>query len=606
MMSSELTRASGAHRSPLTSRRSPLTSRRSALAIALLAVASSLVGIVNRFTYDDRYIVELNPFVHGMHQWWKVFGRSYWPKDWGGDGYRPLTILMFKIESVIGNGSPMPYHAANILLYALVSLMVLFLARRLLPAWAAWVVAALFAVHPVHVEAVANVVGQSELLVALFMLPAVLLYIRERERATRGEAGNATLAPRAMLAIVALYAAACFSKENGVVLPGLLGMAELILVRDERPWRDRIRALRPFYLVLVAVAVAFVAMRAHVLADHDIGGFQPFMPFAALHTTSFQRVLTAIGVVPQWLRLFYWPAHLSSEYGPPEIEIAQRLSITQLPGFLLLAAILALAVMLYRRRPVISFGIAFVCVALLPVSNFIVPAGIVLAERTLLLPSVGALLVVGGMLAAMRQELAVRDQFQAGATRLAQAAFAGLLIAGVVRSAMRTRVWSANETLFNQAVIDSPASYRAHYMLGAWSFEKNRKSLGEAEYRKALSLFPFDPYLSYTLAEQYRTAGQCEPALPLYKASRELDPQFPFGRTAYAWCLMQTGRFEEARAATRVAVAGGGSVRVVHDILRQVDSAEVANPRANGEKAPISLARAPSKVPQTMQKAGAK
>ena len=67
-----------------------------------------------------------------------------------------------------------------------------------------------------------------------------------------------------------------------------------------------------------------------------MGGFQPFTPFSTLHISGRDRVLTAIGVVPQWVRLLFWPAHLSSEYGPPEIEIAQGYSLTQLPGLIVL------------------------------------------------------------------------------------------------------------------------------------------------------------------------------------------------------------------------------------------------------------------------------
>jgi hypothetical protein len=577
----------------------PRASRLAPISVALLAIASSITGIVNFFTYDDRYIVELNPFVHGMHEWWKVFARSYWPKDWGGDGYRPLTILAFKIEGAIGHDIPLPYHATNILLYAVVSVMVLLLARRLLPGWAAWVVAALFAVHPVHVEAVGNVVGQSELLVAVFTLPAVLLYLRDRARGV--------LQSRTAVAMLVLYAGACFSKENGIVLPGLLAMAELTVIRDDRPWRERVRAVRPFYLGMVAVALAFVGLRARVLADHGLAGFQPFMPFAALHTTAFQRELTAISVVPQWLRLFYWPAHLSSEYGPPELPIAQGLSLAQLPGFLLLVGILALGVMWRRQRPAISFGIAFICVSLLPASNFILPAGILVAERTLFLPSVGAMLALGGVLVAARDRLAARGRLTGGVTRFAQAALAAALIAGTARSLARTRVWYDNETLFHHAVLDSPGSYRAHYMLAAWSFEKNRKREGEAEYRKALELFPLDPFVSYNLAEQYRVAGKCEPALPLYKASRDIDPNFPLGRTAYAWCLFEVGRYDEAKAATWPVIKAGGSIWQVHEIWRMADSAKVAAAKKNGSPTTsISLAGTPSKLPESMQKAGAK
>src|SRR5437016_3621782 len=92
--------------------------------VAALALASSAASIRNAFAYDDRYIVELNLAMRDMAHWWRSFTMSYWPPAWGGDGYRPLTVLAFKIETWLGHGSPVPFHAANILLYAVVSVMV--------------------------------------------------------------------------------------------------------------------------------------------------------------------------------------------------------------------------------------------------------------------------------------------------------------------------------------------------------------------------------------------------------------------------------------------------------------------------------------------------
>ena len=73
-----------------------------AAAIALLALASSAPSIVNQFTYDDRYIIELNPLMRSLAHWWRLFATSYWPRSWGGDGYRPLTLLSFNIQDVAG------------------------------------------------------------------------------------------------------------------------------------------------------------------------------------------------------------------------------------------------------------------------------------------------------------------------------------------------------------------------------------------------------------------------------------------------------------------------------------------------------------------------
>jgi hypothetical protein len=563
----------------------------------MLALASSAVGIVNRFTYDDRYIIELNPIMRSLHAWWRVFQSSYWPKDWGGDGYRPLTILAFRLESVISGRSPVLFHGVNIALYVAVSVIVFALAKRVLPVWAAWIAAALFAVHPVHVEAVANVVGQAELLVAAALVSATILYLRDRR--------SGPVRPRTTAIIALLYAIACFSKEHGIVLPALFVAAELTVIDDPTPWRARLHALRPSILILAAIALAFVGIRAAVLADHGgIGGFQPFTPFSTLHISNRDRVLTAIGVVPQWVRLLFWPGHLSSEYGPPEIEIAQGFSPTHLPGLIVLLSIIFIGVAVRRRQPVISFGIAVTCITLLPSSNFLLPAGIVLAERTLLLPSVGAMLIVGAAAVYAVDAVRSRSLNHRRAFIVGVAVCGAAIVAGLSRSVLRTRVWRDNETLFHQAVVDSPRGYRAHYMLGAWDFENKRLRHGEAEYRKALNLFPYDAFLSFNMAEQYRVQGLCSAALPLYRWTFGLDHDFPLGHTPYSWCLLHEGHYDEARSRALDALRHGGDTKILRQIIAFADSARAVALKGSA-LAPTRSKTVPSKVPDSVQKAAA-
>jgi len=566
------------------------------IAIALLALASSGIGIVNRFAYDDRYVIEKNTLVHSLHGWWRGFAMSYWSAEWGGDGYRPITILAFRIEWAIGHGAPQIFHAANILLYVVACVLVFALARTLLPLWAAWLAAAFFAVHPVHVEAVANIVGQSELLVACAFLAATVAYVRDR---MRGE-----LRTRTALLIAALYAIACFSKEHAIVLPAILIAAELTVIDDAAPLRERILRLRPFYLGLVAIAVAFVGARSVVLSDHSLGGFAPFTPFSTLHISAADRVLTALGVVPDWIRLLLWPARLSSDYGPPDIDIAQGVSIGQLPGLLLLVAIVAFAVVLRRRQRVISFGICFMALTLLPSSNFILPAGIVLAERTLFLPSVGAMLVVGALAVLIAEMMRARATHSRRAP-VAAAAFVALMLAlGASRSASRTKVWYDNDVLLRQTVVDVPRSYHAHYMLGGWEFENKQLRVGEVELKKALSLFPYDPYMTFALAEKYGSVGLCAPALPLYKWSRGLNPSTP--RTViYASCLLQMGQYDAAKAEALEVIRTGGDLTMPRRVIFWADSAKAAKARSvsDVEHTAVVAARGHGKPPESMQKA---
>src|ERR1051325_7436599 len=137
--------------------------------VAGLAAATAGPSLGNGFVYDDVPAIVENPLCHSLAHSAQIWVSSYWR---AGLLYRPLTIQLFALEWRAGGGAPWPFHLVNLVLYAAAAWLVYRLARRVLPAGAAFAAAALFAVHPVHVEVTANAVGQSELLAALFVLLA--------------------------------------------------------------------------------------------------------------------------------------------------------------------------------------------------------------------------------------------------------------------------------------------------------------------------------------------------------------------------------------------------------------------------------------------------
>jgi hypothetical protein len=184
-------------------------------------------------------------------------------------------------------------------------------------------------------------------------------------------------------------------------------------------------------------------------------------------------------------------------------------------------------------------------------------------------------------------------------------ACAALLLLGGVRSWNRSRVWHDNETLFRQSIVDAPRSYRGYFLLGTWDFHHDRKRLGESELRTGMRLFPYDPYMAFNLAEAYREAGLCEPALPLYRWSRALDPNVS-GRTEYAWCLMNQGDFGESKAMALEAVRAGGKVSLLHAIIAYDDAAMAQRKDSTGKTTVMEVQGPPSKLPDTVQKAAGK
>lgn len=551
-----------------------MTSRRTwlfaGLAIAVLALAASANSVVNGFVYDDSFIV-VQSGRHSLDGWWRDFAQTYWPVHLGGDGYRPLTVIAFRLEWVLGAGKPFLFHAVNVALHTVTCLAVFWIAGAMLPFAAAFVAAALYAVHPVHVEAIANVVGQSELWVALLATSAVGLYVHGRR------AGAITW--QRWIAIAALYLAGCLFKENAIVLPLLLALAELTVVTDRTPLRERLVRMRMPAIALVSLGIAYFLVRGLVVLDGG-SGFVPFLPFQVVKFTSGDRVLTAIGLAPEWLRLLLWPARLTAEYSPPYVEIMQGLSIAQLPGLIVLFGTLGLCAATWKRSPTTAFGIAWVIVTLLPASNFIIPAGFLVAERTLLMPSIGAMIAVGSVVPWVYARL----EHQRALKYAGAGVFAALVALGIARSVARNPVWHDPERLFRQSVIDSPDSYRAHYVLGAYLMQNQRKREGELHYRRALELFPHDPVVMFALAEEYRGINRCGPAIPLYRAALDISPLMRRD-AGLALCLLETLQLDAAKQAALRMIRWGGNTMDARSIIAAANAGRdsLAARRARGD-----------------------
>jgi hypothetical protein len=176
--------------------------------VALLAAAVFAHTLPFDFVYDDVPVILRNEHLHSLAAWREILAGPWWSSGL----YRPLTSLTFAINWAMGGGSPWPFHLTNVLAHAAASVLVLLLAKRLLPPAAALAAALLFAVHPVHVEAVANLVGRAEVLATLFTVAAALLYLEWGERPT----------PLRGAGVLLLVLLGLGSKESAFAAPALL------------------------------------------------------------------------------------------------------------------------------------------------------------------------------------------------------------------------------------------------------------------------------------------------------------------------------------------------------------------------------------------------
>jgi hypothetical protein len=533
------------------------------LALAGLALAAAATGLGNGFAYDDVHLVARNPAVHQISDLPARFIETYWPEvalGQAGRLYRPLTIAGFSIQWAIGGGSPLVFHLTNTILYILVSLLVYAVARRLMASGPATLAAAFFAVHPVHTEAVGNVVGQGELLAAALLLAGTVVYLDSRiDRLTRGR----------ILGISACYVLACLAKEHAVMWPLLLVPLGWAVPQRKSAKESREETMRLF-LILAAELIVYLAVRQSV-----VGGFTGDLQHPLWRGTTFAtRAITMLAAVPVWSRLLLWPAHLQADYAPQEMTLAHSLGPDQWQGLFLLAVLAVLFAASWRWMPVAAAGLGWTMLAVAPVANLVTPTGIVLAERTLFLASVGLALFIGALAAALEQWLPHEPRL---VRRIATAVVLLLCCAGIARSARRLPVWRDNTTLFGTTIVDAPRSYWAWRNWAGDLVLTGHPAEARAAYERSLGLYDRDPTVYDDLASFERRGGRCDLAIPHFRASLAIDSTRYMTTSRLIGCLTAVGDFDAARVLARSAMAAGR--KEFGALLQLVDSAAAVRPR---------------------------
>lgn len=491
----------------------PLMSAIAVVVVAMLVYANALR---NGLVLDDRWVLLDNPLVSRLDGVWRAFAAPYWPAIQQAGQYRPLVVGSFAVDWAISAGDPRWFHLVNLLWHALASLMVWVLLRRLISPAGALTGALLFAVHPVHVEAVANVVGRSECMATVFVIGALLLHDR----------GNAFAA--------LLFALALASKESAIVFLGLAVAWDLLLRREVRAEIWKRRWLYAGYVAVIAFYAATLAM--------VFRGSALVIPASTWYgATAVERLLTVASVVPHYVRLLVVPYELSADYNPRVITLARNFTAPVLTGIALLVVLLISAVVAWRRSRMTLFGLGWIAIALSPVSNVLFASGIVLAERTLYLPSVGFALLAGILL-----EQAARRRMN-----LALAAAAVVLALMAARSWTRTPVWKDNRTLVLKTIEDHPESYKGHQQAGGILLQLHDTAGSTKEYAIAARLFNRDPYFYREVAEASLRRNDFRKAIAMLDTAIRLMPAHPSPWLRLGDAHYHLGQFDQAMAAAQ-------------------------------------------------------
>jgi hypothetical protein len=452
--------------------------------VFLAAVLLYLPTVRYGFVQDDRAIIVSNPASHSVAAALRGFGDPYWPRESGAGLYRPITILSYALDWTVSGGRPGWLHLMNALWHGLVTVLLTVLLVRWLPPGAAAAAGLIFAWHPVHVEAVASLVGRAELLTAAGILGAVLAARRSRW----------------ILALVCA-AVAMLSKEHGVIV-GVV----ILLDRWLEPALETRPYPRGFWIGLAAVTVGYL------IAWFAIGWVGVSDEAAVFYGRGASgRLVLALPAIARAAALLVWPASLSADYNPQVLPVRDGLSAAALLGAIVVASVPVLVWWCRRRAPAVSFAAGLGGLSYVPTANLLFPAGVVLAERNLYLAvALPAALVAVGV--AWKTE---RRNF-----RLGVAGFALLAIACGVRSLDRLPAWRDNRSQLLTLLAEHPESYRAHASAAAVLAGIGDTVGARREYRTADSLFNGDPYLTAAQAIFLLGLHDTTAAAPLVRRAR--------------------------------------------------------------------------------------
>jgi len=502
--------------------------------VCAVALAASVPSLRNGFVYDDVPVAQEDPRIRSFEPG-RLLTIPYWGDAFHDRIYRPFTTLSLAADWHLGRGAAWPFHFTNVLLHLVTTALVLILARRVVGPAGATVAALWFAVHPVHVEAFAGIVGRAELLAAAAYLGAVLAFDAALE--SRRSGSSPMRHTGLVLATLGCAVLAYGAKEHALTLP-----AALVLTAW---WRARQRAepagaaLKQAGVLVggaLALAVGYLAARAAVLGTM-FGGGAVAAGLEGLGAAG--RALVMLPALLVWLRLLVWPVHLAADYSPNAFEPHLAAGGAHLAALLLLALLVGAAWAARRRMPGLTFGLAWCAITGAIAANVAFPTGVLVAERVLYLPSVGAALAVG----ALWERLP--------ANRWAWPAATLVLVALAARTLERVGVWRENGRFFTTLERDAPASYRARWMAGTWAFRQGEHRMGERLLLGAMRIYPADPVLVGELGAWYLQAGRFDAADRFLSAALRADSMMADVASRALLARLRAGRPDSAAALAR-------------------------------------------------------
>ncbi|XP_039264067.2 protein O-mannosyl-transferase TMTC1-like [Styela clava] len=477
------------------------------------------------FIHDDNPAILRNPDVKGSNRLLSVFKNDFWGTPMSSNAshksYRPICILMFRFEHYLFGYNQFFFHVTNVCLHSVVSVLfwivcnhVVFKSKtncKIL----SFVSAILFALHPIHTEAVANIVGRAELLSSLFYLLSILCYnislkreiqhgckITDEKGDKNGNEKNDgirvllnAMSCKVWLKIyffssLLLVTFAMLSKESGITSLGIMLVMEFIHMRGSTIKSSGKVVLHVYRAIAVICWITLLLIFRLAVMNWTQPIFaKPDNP-ASQSRNFMTRLLTYSYLVWINFKLLVAPVYLLYDWSYGTVPIIT--SIFDIRNFVTLLFGISIIIITFRiafatwKTGIINpscYGYLLLFIPYLPASNLFFPVGFVIAERTLYMPSMGYILLL-----VVFWEY-IYNRFH-NIHKVLKAIIISIMLLYGIRTWVRNQDWQNKETLFNSGVHTAPQNAKIRYNWGNFLRDNGRYRDAMLEYEKTLKLYP--------------------------------------------------------------------------------------------------------------------
>ncbi len=430
---------------------------------------------------------------------------------------RPIAYFTFAVNYYYGQLNVWGYHLVNLIIHLITSCIVGWLTLLIFSTPAlkdnpiikhkkilAFFVALLFVSHPLATQSVTYIVQRMASMVAMFYLLSISLYVKGRlseHRITK----YLWFAGALVSAILAL-----FTKENAYTLPFAIILVEIFFLQKKK----LIINFKDYRIILVIIVCLSIIILLFSRFSLNIFNSIPPKNGNDYTITSLNYLLTQFSVIVKYIQLLFLPIYQSVDHYIP--LSTSFFELRTLLSFLFLLSFVVLAILLFKRNRLASFGIFWFFLTL-SIESSIIPIDDFMFEHRTYLPSFGFFLMFSSVIYILFQK---RNKY------IALSILLSLILLNSVLTFQRNKIWKDEITLWNDAISKSPEKPRPYVVRGFVNYNLGQMDNAISDFSKAIALNPKykDAYNNRSIA--YCQRNQFDKAIGDYTKAIDLDPRY--------------------------------------------------------------------------------